>query len=738
MKLLTLSGCFIWLDIIAFSMEFHRRSKEETKTFLWRLVFLAPCFIVVVVIIAYIVGVLLQIASFLLHLRFLIPRARVSAFACLFDAKVKVGDIFKYLILSGLGCCYLILLATLPPANRKKTTSQSNDTTLRFRGRKNDAYNGVHHAADDDTDEHAMKVSYATVDRKMGTDTFQSKVADYDTTVHFGARTIYTGNAVDHAAKDDTDEHAIRGSYATVDRKMGTDTFESKVADYDTTVHFGGRTINTGNALEHAAKDDTVEHAIRGSYATVDRKMGTDTFESKVADYDTTVHFGGRTINTGNALEHAAKDDTVEHAIRGSYATVDRKMGTDTFESKVADYDTTLHFGGRTIYTGNAVDNAAKDDTDDWYWYATVDRKMGTDTFESKVADYDTTLHFGGRTIYTGNAVDNAAKDDTVGKITTTQWIWYWKDEHHIWRKYGVDQAGRDLQQALEGAFLNKQDGFRFRVAGQNYRMKFYPEYDMKQTNVKYGTTRNVRRREKFVSSDDIQTMKRSKTMLPAKQLPAHWSSMSSEIPYERVQLSPLSDEFEDVKKLFTKSIQKIVEILRIERVQNPFMWEKYQRKKENMSAEGKASINEKRLFHGTSPNAVEAICKQNFDWRMHGKNATRYGKGSYFALNSSYSDSYASEDDNFSQFMFVAKVLVGSYVKGQSTYHRPPPKDPSNPASDLYDSCVNDRRSPSIFVIFDTDQFYPEYIVEYSALRQANYFALSPRRTTAAYFFQN
>ena len=125
--------------------------------------------------------------------------------------------------------------------------------------------------------------------------------------------------------------------------------------------------------------------------------------------------------------------------------------------------------------------------------------------------------------------------------------------------------------------------------------------------------------------------------------------------------------------------------------------------------------LNEKRLFHGTSPETVEAICKQNFDWRLHGKNATVYGEGSYFALNASYSDAYAKEDANSCRFMFVAKVLVGSYAKGHSSYRRPPQKDPSNPASDLYDSCVDDKSNPTIFVVFDTDQFYPEYIIKYS-----------------------
>ena len=125
--------------------------------------------------------------------------------------------------------------------------------------------------------------------------------------------------------------------------------------------------------------------------------------------------------------------------------------------------------------------------------------------------------------------------------------------------------------------------------------------------------------------------------------------------------------------------------------------------------------VNEKQLFHGTSPETVEAICKQNFDWRLHGKNATMYGEGSYFAVNASYSDKYAKRDSNLSQFMFLAKVLVGSYTEGRSGYRRPPPKNRSNPASDLYDSCVDDEYYPSIFVVFDTDQFYPEYIIKYS-----------------------
>ena len=127
-------------------------------------------------------------------------------------------------------------------------------------------------------------------------------------------------------------------------------------------------------------------------------------------------------------------------------------------------------------------------------------------------------------------------------------------------------------------------------------------------------------------------------------------------------------------------------------------------------------TVNEKQLFHGTSPDAVEAICKQNFDWRLHGKNATKYGEGSYFAVNASYSHTYAKKSSSADMFMFVAKVLVGFYTTGNSSYRRPPSKNPSDPASDLYDSCVDNQARPTIFVVFDTDQFYPEYIIQYDS----------------------
>lgn len=42
---------------------------------------------------------------------------------------------------------------------------------------------------------------------------------------------------------------------------------------------------------------------------------------------------------------------------------------------------------------------------------------------------------------------------------------------------------------------------------------------------------------------------------------------------------------------------------------------------------EGK-TVDERQLFHGTSASFVEAICQQNFDWRVCGLHGTSFGKG--------------------------------------------------------------------------------------------------------------
>jgi len=63
---------------------------------------------------------------------------------------------------------------------------------------------------------------------------------------------------------------------------------------------------------------------------------------------------------------------------------------------------------------------------------------------------------------------------------------------------------------------------------------------------------------------------------------------------------------------------------------------------------------------------------------------------------------------------MFLARVLVGSYTEGRRLFRRPPPIDFTNPYGRTYHSCVNYVDDPSLFVLFDSAQYYPQYLIHY------------------------
>ncbi|KAK3583284.1 hypothetical protein CHS0354_011173 [Potamilus streckersoni] len=65
------------------------------------------------------------------------------------------------------------------------------------------------------------------------------------------------------------------------------------------------------------------------------------------------------------------------------------------------------------------------------------------------------------------------------------------------------------------------------------------------------------------------------------------------------------------------------------------------------------------------------------------------------------------------SRFMFYAKVLVGQCCRGDSSMKKPPINQ-NDPQQRPYNSVVDDPNNPKIFVIFDSSQTYPEYLIEF------------------------
>ncbi|XP_067387027.1 protein mono-ADP-ribosyltransferase PARP12-like isoform X2 [Emydura macquarii macquarii] len=301
--------------------------------------------------------------------------------------------------------------------------------------------------------------------------------------------------------------------------------------------------------------------------------------------------------------------------------------------------------------------------------------------------------------------------------IMTTKWMWYWKNDLGQWIEYGQQngphEASALTSDDLENLFLaDPDDTVQFQAGSQQYEISFK---EMVQKNVLYQTKRRVRRRPKFVSAEDVKKMKKGQTAAatPDQNYPKNWDkSAMPDMGYKAVEIFKTSSEYIAIESLFKKTMNNYV-IQRMRRIQNPSLWQVFQWQKEQMKKknDGK-NVDERLLFHGTNSSLLEAICNQNFDWRICGVHGTSYGKGSYFARDAKYAHSYCQSLAK-GKTMFVARVLVGDFVGGRPDYVRPPHRSAN--ILTFYDSCVDKVVDPSIFVIFEKHQIYPEYIIEYS-----------------------
>ncbi|XP_069331213.1 protein mono-ADP-ribosyltransferase PARP14-like [Eulemur rufifrons] len=195
--------------------------------------------------------------------------------------------------------------------------------------------------------------------------------------------------------------------------------------------------------------------------------------------------------------------------------------------------------------------------------------------------------------------------------------------------------------------------------------------------------------------------------------IPAHWSDMKQQ-NFLVVELPPGHPEYSTVANRFNQTCSGFV-IEKIERIQNPDLWNSYQAKKKTMDAKNGQTTNEKQLFHGTDVGSVPQVNSNGFNRSYAGKNATAYGKGTYFAVNASYSanDTYSKPDGSGKKRMYYVRVLTGVYTRGYQSLIVPPSKNSQNP-TDLYDTVTDNVQNPNLFVVFYDYQAYPEYLITF------------------------
>uniref|UniRef100_A0A8C6TQP8 Poly [ADP-ribose] polymerase n=1 Tax=Neogobius melanostomus TaxID=47308 RepID=A0A8C6TQP8_9GOBI len=200
---------------------------------------------------------------------------------------------------------------------------------------------------------------------------------------------------------------------------------------------------------------------------------------------------------------------------------------------------------------------------------------------------------------------------------------------------------------------------------------------------------------------------------------PVFWEMTNPSCPYQLIPLNESTAEYLTVANYVKKDGLLDKPIVSICRIQNQDLWEFYCRKKKQlMRIHGVTDIQERRLFHGTKNSNVDSICKYNFDIRVAGYHGHVYGKGIYFAVHATFADKYSAlygtktvdAQDVPTRIMFLARVLVGKSTMGQRDLNKP-----DQVAEDhSHDSCVDDIKCPKMYVIFDSNQIYPEYLIRY------------------------
>ncbi|XP_066956930.1 protein mono-ADP-ribosyltransferase PARP12-like isoform X2 [Macrobrachium rosenbergii] len=297
---------------------------------------------------------------------------------------------------------------------------------------------------------------------------------------------------------------------------------------------------------------------------------------------------------------------------------------------------------------------------------------------------------------------------ETVPNVTLkpSTYVWYFCDQNKQWVLYGnADTLGNNnlacniSSEVIEAQYSSSQaTSLSFSNSHFNYILDFN---SMSQINQSTGKCRQVKRRpEPHLEEEEMEG------------LPKSWKLAYTIQHVHRIVLSEASPEFNKIMALLHQNKSFPSQWLRIERIQNPYLWSAYQNKVQEMTKiyGSTAAVKKQYLFHGTDPLTVNQICEENFDWRLSGsKNGRLFGCGTYFSTDPHYSLQYTRPDQMGHRYLFVAQVAVGTKTQGYQNMVTPP----INPMTQLpYDSTVNSENNPTIIVKYDKQEYYPEYLI--------------------------
>ena len=161
---------------------------------------------------------------------------------------------------------------------------------------------------------------------------------------------------------------------------------------------------------------------------------------------------------------------------------------------------------------------------------------------------------------------------------------------------------------------------------------------------------------------------------------PIHWTPQAPNELCKLVVLQPTSQEYNEVVNRL-RSTLPAASIIKVERIQNHWLWTRYQQDKQRIVRKVGGEANEMIVYHGTSDNSPSLIYKGEHGFESRLSSSGMWGKASYFAVNASYSNSYAFRCENGNMQLFSVKICAGDVVEmaPDKTLRLPPLKSEVN-----------------------------------------------------------
>ncbi|KAI2652582.1 Protein mono-ADP-ribosyltransferase PARP10 [Labeo rohita] len=251
--------------------------------------------------------------------------------------------------------------------------------------------------------------------------------------------------------------------------------------------------------------------------------------------------------------------------------------------------------------------------------------------------------------------------------VKSVQWVWYEQGSSSKAIPYPPDATV-----FMENAWKMKQKKVDVLFNNQPYSIDFEK---MEEHSLASGKSVPIKR--KMLSAEDLYTDGTDEDY-----------SLLSSMP-EVYPVDVDSDEFQNVVKDFYDTLQdnhNKIKIIKVDKLMNKLLHEQYRLKKVSIERSSSETQVERTLYHGTSETSVKEICIHGFNRSFCGKN-----------------DGH--------KFIFVARVLTGDFTVGKYDYKTAPHKE----SSDIpvrYHSVADQIGTPTLFVIFNDTQAYPEYLI--------------------------